>query len=33
VLAAWWSCEDHGHGWEPWIECAEILTGLTRRAT
>jgi streptomycin 6-kinase len=28
VLAAWWSYEDHGHGWEPWIACAEILEGL-----
>jgi streptomycin 6-kinase len=28
VLAAWWSFEDHGHGWEPWIACAEILAAL-----
>lgn len=26
VLSAWWSYEDHGHGWEPAIQCAEILT-------
>lgn len=25
VLSAWWSFEDHGHGWEPAIACAEIL--------
>ena len=28
VLSAWWSYEDHGHGWEPAIACAEILSGL-----
>lgn len=28
VLAAWWSYEDHGHGWESWIACAEILAAL-----
>jgi streptomycin 6-kinase len=28
VLAAWWTLEDHGHGWEPWIACAEILASL-----
>lgn len=28
VLAAWWSYEDHGHGWESWIACAEILATL-----
>ncbi len=28
VLSAWWSYEDHGRGWEPWIACAEILEGL-----
>ena len=28
VLAAWWSYEDHGHGWEPGIACAELLTAL-----
>jgi streptomycin 6-kinase len=25
VLSAWWSFEDHGHGWEPAIACAELL--------
>ncbi len=25
VLSAWWSFEDHGHGWEPGIALAEIL--------
>ncbi|MDE3087859.1 MAG: phosphotransferase [Chloroflexota bacterium] len=25
VLSAWWSFEDHGHGWEPAIRCAELL--------
>ena len=28
VLSAWWSIEDHGHGWEPAIACAEILAAL-----
>lgn len=28
VLAAWWSVEDRGHGWEPWIACAELLAVL-----
>lgn len=28
VLSAWWSFEDHGHGWEPAIRCAEILAEL-----
>jgi len=28
VLAAWWSYEDHGHGWEWGIACAELLTML-----
>lgn len=28
VLAAWWSFEDHGHGWEEWIACAELLAAL-----
>src|SRR5207244_12927321 len=28
VLSAWWSFEDHGHGWEPAITCAELLAGL-----
>lgn len=26
VLSAWWSLEDHGHGWEEAIACAEILS-------
>ena len=25
VLSAWWSYEDHGHGWEWGIACAEIM--------
>jgi len=32
VLAAWWSYEDHGHGWESWIACAELLSALERKA-
>jgi streptomycin 6-kinase len=28
VLAAWWMIEDHGHGWEPAITCAELLAAL-----
>ena len=28
VLSAWWSYEDHGHGWEWGIACAELLTEL-----
>jgi len=28
VLAGWWSYEDHGHGWEPYIACAELLAAL-----
>jgi streptomycin 6-kinase len=28
VLSAWWSFEDHGHGWEPAIACAELLAAL-----
>ena len=28
VLSAWWSFEDHGHGWEPAIALAEILSGM-----
>ncbi len=26
VLSAWWSYEDHGHGWEFAIACAELLS-------
>jgi len=28
VLSAWWSYEDHGHGWEPAITLAELLVAL-----
>lgn len=28
VLAGWWSYEDHKHGWEWWIACAEHMDGL-----
>jgi streptomycin 6-kinase len=28
VLSAWWSVEDHGHGWEEAIICAELLAAL-----
>ncbi len=28
VLSAWWSIEDHGHGWEYAITCAELLAAL-----
>jgi len=28
VLSAWWSFEDHGHGWEWAIACAELLARL-----
>lgn len=28
VLSAWWSVEDHGHGWESAIALAERLAGL-----
>ena len=28
VLAAWWSYEDHGHGWEWGLACAELLAAL-----
>ncbi len=28
VLSAWWSVEDHGHGWEWGIACAEALAKL-----
>jgi streptomycin 6-kinase len=30
VLSAWWSIEDHGHGWEPAIETATVLSELLR---
>jgi streptomycin 6-kinase len=32
VLAAWWSYDDNGHGWEQWITCAELLSPLLSRA-
>ncbi len=25
VLAAWWSFEDNGEVWQPFLDCAEIL--------
>jgi hypothetical protein len=25
VLAAWWSFEDSGEIWQPFLDCAEIL--------
>jgi streptomycin 6-kinase len=28
VLSAWWSFEDHGHGWEPAIALAELLSAM-----
>jgi streptomycin 6-kinase len=28
VLSAWWSYEDHGHGWEPAIACARYLMAI-----
>ena len=28
VLSAWWSYEDHGHGWEPAIQLAELFASL-----
>ncbi len=28
VLSAWWSLEDHGHGWEPMIAMAELMAAL-----
>ena len=28
VLSAWWSFEDHGHSWEPAIQCARLLVEL-----
>lgn len=29
VLSAWWSYEDHGHGWEPAIACAKHLSAIS----
>jgi streptomycin 6-kinase len=31
VLSAWWSYEDHGHGWEEALACAEALYGVVLR--
>jgi streptomycin 6-kinase len=31
VLSAWWSYEDHGHGWEPMIGLAELLAELKKQ--
>lgn len=28
VLSAWWSFEDTGRGWEPWLPVAEVLLSL-----
>lgn len=28
VLSAWWSMEDHGHGWEPMIGLAELIAAM-----
>jgi len=28
VLAAWWSFEDHGEIWKPFIECAEMVSNI-----
>ncbi len=28
VLSAWWSMEDHGHGWEPMVALAELLSAV-----
>ena len=30
VLSAWWSIEDHEHGWEPTIRIAGYLAELSR---
>lgn len=30
VLSAWWDYEDHGHGWEQGIACAELMAALGR---
>lgn len=31
VLSAFWSLEDHGHGWEPSMAVAELLDGLVTK--
>jgi len=28
VLSAWWTVEEHGHGWERAIACAELLASI-----
>jgi streptomycin 6-kinase len=28
VLSAWWSIEDHGHGWEEAMACAEMMEAM-----
>jgi streptomycin 6-kinase len=28
MLSAWWSIEDHGHGWEEAVHCADLLAQL-----
>jgi len=28
VLSAWWSLEDHGHGWEEAMACAELFAAM-----
>lgn len=30
VLGAWWMIEDHGQGWEPFVDCARALAALQR---
>jgi streptomycin 6-kinase len=30
VLSGWWMYEDHGHGWEPMMRCAEAMSRLLR---
>jgi streptomycin 6-kinase len=32
VLSAWWSYEDHGHGWEATMALAELLADLAKQA-
>lgn len=32
VLSAWWNYEDHGHGWEPMVELAQILSELAHNS-
>ena len=30
ILSAWWSIEDHRHGWEEAVAVAELLSGLLK---